>query len=422
MPLPYKQLGRVRGVFSGMVFIYQLVNYFLSDLWAFLAVFWTFLAMLYASGHAILHKRHTHAAAGWVCVIWFVPVLGMVFYFLFGINRIERKARLLHGGRAELPRPEERFVVTPDMLRDLFPVRRRSLATLCQVTTAVTEFPLVEGNRIEPLVNGDEAFPAMLQAIDKAKESVSLCTYIYDNDPVGQRFRDALRRAMTRGVQVRVLADEIGAHYTYSLVPYDAWFASAFGTGLNALAGFERNHFDRLVHFLYGLLITPAAVELFGHYGRYPRIWAALFPLLFILSHSVVYELVEWGAALVFGGDLGQAYLGTQGDIWDAQKDMALAALGAAVTVTAYGFAGRLPAKSGGTFSSSLKPRHGGDPAGRSRPLDAGWRCARPEGRGPGGPGRLPFRRRRGRLEPRCRPRQCAKAGGSRRAHGRGPG
>jgi putative membrane protein len=141
---------------------------------------------------------------------------------------------------------------------------------------------------------------------------------------------------------------EIGAHYTYSLVPYDAWFESAFGTGLNALAGFERNHFDRLVHFLYGLLITPAAVELFGHYGRYPRIWAALFPLLFILSHSVVYELVEWGAALVFGGDLGQAYLGTQGDIWDAQKDMALAALGAAVTVTAYGFAGRLPAKSGG--------------------------------------------------------------------------
>ena len=122
---------------------------------------------------------------------------------------------------------------------------------------------------------------------------------------------------------------EVGAHYTYSLVPYDQWFAAAFGTGLNELLGFERNHFDRFVHFLYGLLITPAAIELFARYGRYPRVWAALFPLLFITSHSVIYELVEWTAALVFGGELGQAYLGTQGDVWDAQKDMALALLGA---------------------------------------------------------------------------------------------
>jgi putative membrane protein len=138
---------------------------------------------------------------------------------------------------------------------------------------------------------------------------------------------------------------EIGAHYTYSEVPYDAWFESAFGTGLNALLGFERNHFDRLVHLLYGLLVTPAAIELFAHYGRYPRIWAALFPWFFMVSHSVIYELVEWGAALVFGGDLGQAYLGTQGDLWDAQKDMALAALGSVITVTGYALAGRLPVR-----------------------------------------------------------------------------
>lgn len=138
---------------------------------------------------------------------------------------------------------------------------------------------------------------------------------------------------------------EIGAHYTYSEVPYDAWFEAAFGTSLNALLGFERNHFDRLVHFLYGLLITPAAIELFAHYGRYPRVWAALFPLLFIVSHSVIYELVEWGAALLFGGDLGQAYLGMQGDVWDAQKDMALAALGAVIAVAACALAGRLPTR-----------------------------------------------------------------------------
>jgi putative membrane protein len=136
---------------------------------------------------------------------------------------------------------------------------------------------------------------------------------------------------------------EIGAHYTYSLVPYDAWSVALTGHSLDGLFGFERNHYDRLIHFLYGLLITPAAVELFAHYGRYPRVWATLFPMLFVASHSVIYELVEWGAAVVFGGELGQAYLGTQGDVWDAQKDMALAMLGASLAVMALGVAGRLP-------------------------------------------------------------------------------
>ena len=138
---------------------------------------------------------------------------------------------------------------------------------------------------------------------------------------------------------------EVGAHYTYSLVPYDEWFQALTGRSLDAILGFERNHYDRLVHFLYGLLVTPAAVELFARFGRYPRTWAALFPLLFITSHSVIYELVEWGAAAVFGGELGQAYLGTQGDIWDAQKDMALALLGSVVAIVALGLAGRLPVR-----------------------------------------------------------------------------
>jgi len=149
---------------------------------------------------------------------------------------------------------------------------------------------------------------------------------------------------------------EIGAHYTYSMVPYDAWNVALTGHSLDAALGFERNHYDRLLHLLYGLLITPAAAELFGHYGRYPRVWATLFPLLFVASHSVIYELVEWGAAVVFGGDLGQAYLGTQGDVWDAQKDMALAMLGAAISVMALGLAGRLPVRREGS-----DPGPGGD-------------------------------------------------------------
>jgi putative membrane protein len=135
----------------------------------------------------------------------------------------------------------------------------------------------------------------------------------------------------------------IGAHYTYALVPYDEWFRALTGGTLNELLGFERNHFDRLVHFLYGLLLAPAAIEIFAHYGRYPRSWAYLFPFLFMASHAGIYEVIEWGAAIVFGGNLGQAYLGTQGDVWDGQKDMAFAMAGSLITITAMAIAGRLP-------------------------------------------------------------------------------
>ncbi len=132
----------------------------------------------------------------------------------------------------------------------------------------------------------------------------------------------------------------IGAHYTYSLVPYDEWYRQLTGIVLEG-----RNHYDRAVHFLYGLLVAPAAVEIFAHYGRYPRSWAYLFPWLFMAAHAVIYELIEWGAAIAFGGDLGQAYLGTQGDIWDSQKDMALALAGATITLTLLAVAGRLPVR-----------------------------------------------------------------------------
>jgi putative membrane protein len=99
------------------------------------------------------------------------------------------------------------------------------------------------------------------------------------------------------------------------------------------------------VHFAYGLLVTPAAVEIFAHCGRYPRPWVFLLPWMFMAGHAVIYELIEFAAALVFGGDLGQAYLGTQGDIWDGQKDMALALLGTTLMLAAIGAAGRLPTK-----------------------------------------------------------------------------
>ena len=119
---------------------------------------------------------------------------------------------------------------------------------------------------------------------------------------------------------------EIGAHYTYSEVPWREWLQAA-GIDGSRFAG--RNHYDRLVHFCYGLLIFPAAWELFQQRAAPTRIWRYVLPVMFMMGHSVLYELIEWAAAVVFGGDLGEAYLGTQGDTWDAQKDMAFATLGA---------------------------------------------------------------------------------------------
>ena len=126
---------------------------------------------------------------------------------------------------------------------------------------------------------------------------------------------------------------EVGAHYTYSLVPYDAWGRALLGVSVDGLLGFERNMFDRAVHLLYGVLVTPAAVELFAEKAPPVGIWRFLMPLFFMNSHAVIYETVEWLAAEAFGGELGAAYLGTQGDVFDAQKDMALAFAGATVTI-----------------------------------------------------------------------------------------
>ncbi|MDX2301052.1 MAG: DUF2238 domain-containing protein, partial [Xanthomonadaceae bacterium] len=87
------------------------------------------------------------------------------------------------------------------------------------------------------------------------------------------------------------------------------------------------------VHGLYGLLVTPTAIELLDARAPQRGMWRWLLPWLFMVSHGAIYEMVEALAALLFGGDLGQAYLGTQGDVWDAQKDAAMAALGAALAV-----------------------------------------------------------------------------------------
>jgi putative membrane protein len=129
----------------------------------------------------------------------------------------------------------------------------------------------------------------------------------------------------------------LGSHYTYAMVPYDEWSRALTGASLDAAAGFTRNMYDRLVHFCFGLLLAYPVREMFLRVAQVRGFWGYYLPLDVTMALSALYELVEWGAAEVFGGDLGAAYLGTQGDVWDAQKDMVSAVVGAlsAMLITA---------------------------------------------------------------------------------------
>ena len=130
----------------------------------------------------------------------------------------------------------------------------------------------------------------------------------------------------------------VGAHYTYSLVPYQRWSQNFLGLGFDGLAGFQRNHYDRLVHFSFGLLLAYPIREVFVRIAGVRGFWGYYLPLDLTMSFSMLYELIEWWVALVFAGDIGQAYLGTQGDVWDAHKDMALATTGAVISMSIVSF------------------------------------------------------------------------------------
>lgn len=125
----------------------------------------------------------------------------------------------------------------------------------------------------------------------------------------------------------------VGSHWTYSLVPYDAAFESMTGYSFNGLMGWDRNQYDRIVHFAYGLLLAYPMRELFLRVADVKGFWGYFLPVAITMAASMFYELVEWLAAEVFGGELGIAFVGAQGDVWDAQKDMWLATLGALIAM-----------------------------------------------------------------------------------------
>lgn len=165
----------------------------------------TILAFAIATaGHALLHKRDGRSVILWVGFIILLPLIGAGLYWLLAVNRIRRRASALR------PQPAGHGDSVPGA-PTAAPDSLRLLATLCD---RVSPFPLSGGNTVIPLENGEVAFPAMLDAIEHAKHSIALATYIFDDDPLGQRFLDALAAAAGRGVAVRVLIDAVGQRYS----------------------------------------------------------------------------------------------------------------------------------------------------------------------------------------------------------------
>lgn len=121
----------------------------------------------------------------------------------------------------------------------------------------------------------------------------------------------------------------IGAHYSYSEVPYNQWFSALFGRPLHE----GRNHYDRLVHFCFGFFLAYPIREIFLRIAGVKGFWGYYLPLDVTMSFSMAYELIEWGYAVFEGGSAGHAFLGTQGDPWDAHKDMLLASIGALISM-----------------------------------------------------------------------------------------
>lgn len=117
-----------------------------------------------------------------------------------------------------------------------------------------------------------------------------------------------------------------GSKYTYAENPFGYWLKEVFAT--------ERNHYDRIVHFSFGFLLAYPMRELFLKWIGYPKLVSWILPIEITLSISAFYELIEWAVADVFFKAQGDAYLGTQGDIWDAQKDIFLAFIGAILATT----------------------------------------------------------------------------------------
>jgi len=184
----------------------------LDELTLFTLLGCALVVAFWAAGHALLHKRDPRSALVWVSLSLTIPFLGPFSYWMFGINRISRRAHKWHkSGR----RPDFHELLQPVHARSSpLPSEYCGLRNLEMLADRVARTRTVDGNRITPLVNGEEAYPAMLAAIRQARHSIHLSSYIFDGDKTGADFIAELSSAAERGVMVRVIVDAMGERYS----------------------------------------------------------------------------------------------------------------------------------------------------------------------------------------------------------------
>jgi cardiolipin synthase len=192
-----------------MDFVNHLVSF-----WPHAVAVLTLFAAALASAHAVLNKRDTRAAVLWIGFIWLLPLLGPALYLLLGVNRVRRKARLLRGAAHHHHAAVSAETIFVPKAQAKITGEAAHLEQLSQAMGRIVRRPLLPGNNVQPMLNGDAAYPAMLAAIAQATTTIGLSTYIFDNDRNGREFVEALVQAVKRGVQVRVLIDAAGAHYS----------------------------------------------------------------------------------------------------------------------------------------------------------------------------------------------------------------
>lgn len=181
-----------------------------DEYWPHLALLLSIVVGGSAAVHAAMTKSDVRAAIGWVGVIIMSPLLGPLAYLIAGINRIRHD----HISEQRNRSLRQYTLSTPLAPIDVARLAAPQFVSLRTLSNRVSRFPLRDGNHVRILRSGDEAYPAMIAAIDGAQKTIALETYIFDNDSQGKLFVEALARAHKRGVEIRVLIDAIGVRYS----------------------------------------------------------------------------------------------------------------------------------------------------------------------------------------------------------------
>ena len=280
---------------------------FFTDLWVLLVPLGHITGAIGVSIDAVLRKRQVPAVIGWVALAWLAPIVGSLLYVAFGINRIQRAAVAMQREPTLGDTGEFRAVQAGEEFIRALAARHPTLPGVARLGFHTTGNPLLPGNSITPLRDGDEAYPAMLEAIGAARETVTLLSYIFDHDAAGLAFLEALRAAVSRGVQVRVLIDDVGARYSRPSM------VAALRTAGIRTATFLPTRLPRLFRYANlrnhrKILVVDGRVGFTGGMNIRVGHWLARQPaspvrcLHFRLEGPIVYELqrafaVDWAFA-----------------------------------------------------------------------------------------------------------------------------